>query len=143
MTCALPNTGGEMRPEPDWSQVLGSLARLYREVDQETHRLSEVHRPRLQCRRGCASCCVDNGVFSTEVKACGSDELGEYVAMVPSGCTHSDVTNRHRSPAYQTPRRPGPRCSSMITLRCSGSTESQPQLATVSTTKVNDAFRLP
>lgn len=38
----------------------GDLLRLHAEVDAETSRLHERHRERLQCRRGCSDCCVDD-----------------------------------------------------------------------------------
>ncbi len=43
------------------------LKALYDRVDRATARLSNLHRTRLACRRGCASCCVDGlTVFSIE-----------------------------------------------------------------------------
>lgn len=48
---------------------LADLSQLYREVDQEAHRLAQVHRCRLRCGRGCAACCVDGlSVFEVEAE---------------------------------------------------------------------------
>ncbi len=49
--------------------IAGELARLHAEVDAEAARLGALHRARLQCRRGCASCCVDDiTVFEVEAE---------------------------------------------------------------------------
>lgn len=49
-------------------QTLHDLDQMYREVDQRVARLAARHAPRLQCRRGCAACCVD-GIVVLEVEA--------------------------------------------------------------------------
>jgi Fe-S-cluster containining protein len=44
-----------------------ALEALYREVDERSAQLSESHAERLQCRRGCCACCVDEiTVFDIE-----------------------------------------------------------------------------
>ena len=54
----------------DEQQALSELTQLYRQVDAESARLSSVHAPRLQCRRGCSSCCVDDiTVYEIEAKS--------------------------------------------------------------------------
>ncbi len=55
------------RNEP-WETVREALERLYREVDGEAGQLSALHAGRLQCRRGCCSCCED-GLTVFEVEA--------------------------------------------------------------------------
>ncbi|TFG93764.1 MAG: hypothetical protein E4H13_15795 [Calditrichales bacterium] len=43
------------------------LAEFYLKVDTEVALLSKIHRTRLQCRRGCFQCCVDDlSVFTIE-----------------------------------------------------------------------------
>ncbi len=51
-----------------WKPILEALAWLYRDVDDEAERLAALHRARLQCGRGCCSCCVD-GLTVFEVEA--------------------------------------------------------------------------
>lgn len=55
------------KEKPVIGSALKSLARLYREVDRRMNALYALHGERLRCRRGCASCCVDNiTVFEVE-----------------------------------------------------------------------------
>lgn len=43
------------------------LEELYRDVNGQTARLETIHAARLNCRRGCSACCVDEiTVFETE-----------------------------------------------------------------------------
>ncbi len=43
------------------------MATLHSDVDREARRLHVLHAPRLQCRLGCSSCCVDGlSVFDAE-----------------------------------------------------------------------------
>ncbi|WP_152052118.1 YkgJ family cysteine cluster protein [Tautonia marina] len=43
------------------------ITTLHQAVDRATRPLDDLHRDRLQCRRGCASCCVDDlTVFPVE-----------------------------------------------------------------------------
>jgi hypothetical protein len=45
------------------------LTQLYREIDTRAARLHARHAARLNCRRGCSSCCVDNlTVFAVEAR---------------------------------------------------------------------------
>jgi hypothetical protein len=57
-----------MTAERQRQQLLAALSVLYREVDQEAHRLAQLHRSRLGCGRGCPSCCVD-GITVFEIEA--------------------------------------------------------------------------
>jgi len=46
-----------------------ALERLHREVDARAQALAETLAPRLQCRRGCSGCCVDDiTVFEVEAE---------------------------------------------------------------------------
>ncbi|MFO0691731.1 MAG: YkgJ family cysteine cluster protein, partial [Myxococcota bacterium] len=40
-------------------RALAELVALHDEVDRETRALAALHAGRLQCRRGCSACCVD------------------------------------------------------------------------------------
>lgn len=42
------------------TRLLGDLVELHREIDAEVEALAALHAERLQCRRGCAGCCVDD-----------------------------------------------------------------------------------
>jgi uncharacterized protein len=48
--------------------VFAALTRLYADIDEQVRRLSRVHAGRLQCGRGCCSCCVD-GITVHEIEA--------------------------------------------------------------------------
>jgi hypothetical protein len=49
-------------------EVLEELRALHREVDAAAAELARVHGARMQCKRGCAECCID-GVTVFEVEA--------------------------------------------------------------------------
>ena len=50
-------------------EILDDLAGLHEDVDRAVEPLTELHRDRLQCRRGCADCCVDElTVFTIEAE---------------------------------------------------------------------------
>jgi Fe-S-cluster containining protein len=57
-------------PRPrDALASLDDLAAFHAEVDREVAPLAALHRKRLQCRRGCADCCVDDlTVFAVEAE---------------------------------------------------------------------------
>ena len=40
--------------------ALSALDDLHREIDLGVRRLSEIHASRLNCRRGCSACCLDD-----------------------------------------------------------------------------------
>jgi hypothetical protein len=47
--------------------VVGEMVALHAEVGVETRRLHVLHAARLQCRKGCSQCCVDDlTVFAVE-----------------------------------------------------------------------------
>jgi Fe-S-cluster containining protein len=49
------------------SELPDPVVPLHAEVDRETRRLHVLHAARLQCKRGCSSCCVDElTVFAVE-----------------------------------------------------------------------------
>ena len=48
-------------------ETIDALLRLHADVDRQAGALHARHATRLQCRRGCASCCVDDlSVFEVE-----------------------------------------------------------------------------
>ena len=50
-------------------RLASELSRLYREVDQRVRPLLATHSARLQCRRGCCQCCIDDlTVFEVEAE---------------------------------------------------------------------------
>ncbi|MEW4570910.1 YkgJ family cysteine cluster protein [Tautonia sp. JC769] len=54
-------------PDPETDPDPDPIAALHQAVDRLTRPLDVMHRDRLQCRRGCASCCVDDlTVFPVE-----------------------------------------------------------------------------
>lgn len=56
-----------MSPELTPPRAAALLRSLHEQVESAAARLGEVHRERLQCRRGCAACCVDDlSVFAVE-----------------------------------------------------------------------------
>jgi hypothetical protein len=55
----------QMNPE----RLASELNRLYREVEQRVQPLVAIHAARLQCRKGCRQCCVDDlSVFAVEAE---------------------------------------------------------------------------
>ncbi len=71
------------------------LRRLHVLVDEAALPIAELHRERLQCRRGCADCCVDGlGVFEVEAEVIAREhaELLAYGTPHPEGaCAFLDV----------------------------------------------------
>jgi hypothetical protein len=48
-------------------EAIAALLRLHADVDARAHELRRRHADRLQCRIGCASCCIDDlSVFEVE-----------------------------------------------------------------------------
>jgi Fe-S-cluster containining protein len=63
------------------------VERLHAEVDRLAARLEAKHGERLQCRRGCASCCVD-GITVFEVEA---DVIRRHHAeLLAKGAPHAE-----------------------------------------------------
>ncbi len=67
---------------------------LHAEVDRETRRLHVVHAARLQCKRGCSSCCVDElTVFEVEadrIRRHHGDLLAEGAPHAEGACAFLD-----------------------------------------------------
>lgn len=68
-------------------ETFEALRALYDEVDERAASLEAVHEARLNCRRGCADCCVDElTVFALEA---------------------DNIQSRHAAVLADAPRRPG------------------------------------
>jgi Fe-S-cluster containining protein len=64
--------------------VSGQLKELYSRIDAETARLGEIHGARLNCRRGCAGCCVDEiTVFEVEAENISANHADLLAAGEP------------------------------------------------------------
>lgn len=62
-------TREQTRSATDGDAALRDLVRLHDEVERDAARLAQRHRERLQCRRGCIDCCVDElTVFEVEAE---------------------------------------------------------------------------
>lgn len=74
-------------------EALQALALLHQEVDAAATELARAHGARLQCKRGCASCCVDDlTVFEVEAERIVRAHP-EVVASTPhpaGGCAFLD-----------------------------------------------------
>ena len=65
-------------------KLLGELRKLHREVEAEFDRLAGVHRERMRCGRGCASCCVDDlTVFEIEAARIVEERPDVLESVVP------------------------------------------------------------
>jgi len=73
---------------------LEALVDLYREIDHRTKSLSEIHAARLQCRRGCCSCCVDEitvfGVEAENIRQHHAEFLGRGAPYPAGACAFLD-----------------------------------------------------
>src|SRR5512134_1307867 len=71
-----------------------SIGRLHDEIDVLAERLHTHHAARLQCRRGCASCCVDDiTVFEVEaerIRAHHAELLASGQSHLPGACAFLD-----------------------------------------------------
>ncbi len=69
---------------------LQQLQRLHEEIDRLAEEIASRHPGRLQCRLGCASCCVDElTVFEIEAAAIRQrygDELAKLTPRAPGSC---------------------------------------------------------
>ena len=71
-----------------------AIAALHQAVDAAVAPLESLHRDRLQCRRGCAACCIDDiTVFEVEaarIQEHHGDLLREGKAGPVGGCAFLD-----------------------------------------------------
>ena len=82
------------RDEDRAAECLGELERLHAEVDRRATDLGREHADRLQCRRGCASCCVEGiTVFAIEaerIRRGNGDLLANCRPHAPGACAFLD-----------------------------------------------------
>jgi hypothetical protein len=75
-------------PSPD------AVAALHGDVDREAGRLQVIHAERLECRRGCSGCCVDDlTVFEVEaapIRRLHAELLATGVAHTVGACAFLD-----------------------------------------------------
>ena len=80
-----------MRKDP----TLQALEQLHEEVDEATAPLRVAHQRRLQCKKGCSDCCVDNlSVFEVEadrIRARHAALLEEGTPAPPGRCAFLDA----------------------------------------------------
>lgn len=73
---------------------MDDLAAFHADVDRDVAPLAERHRDRLQCRRGCADCCVDDlTVFEVEaerIRRAHGPMLADGTAAPPGRCAFLD-----------------------------------------------------
>jgi hypothetical protein len=64
-----------------------TIARVHADVTRETTRLHVLHADRLQCRRGCSGCCVDDlTVFPVE----DAEIRRHYAELLATGAPHAE-----------------------------------------------------
>ncbi len=90
------------RREPDPGLV--ALTEIRDEVDRAAGALHRLHTERLQCRRGCAGCCVDDlSVFEVEAALIRS-ECGDVLRQAPhppGACAFLDAEGSCRIYAHR------------------------------------------
>lgn len=76
-------------------EILEELRALHDEVDREAAQLGRQHADRLQCKRGCAECCVDGvTVFDIEaerIRRDHTDLLAGEAPHAPGACAFLDA----------------------------------------------------
>jgi Fe-S-cluster containining protein len=76
-------------------RALAALLRLHREVDARASEFAALHAARLQCQRGCSSCCVDGvTVFAIEaerIRANNKELLADGAPHPPGACAFLDA----------------------------------------------------
>lgn len=73
---------------------LPSLAKMYAEIERQTKRLETIHAARLNCKRGCSHCCVDEiTVWNVEAENIRQNYAELLKAELPNtggGCAFLD-----------------------------------------------------
>jgi hypothetical protein len=84
----------------NWESLLDALARLYEDVHRQADRLHALHWARLQCRRGCSSCCVDEltvfGVEAENIRRHHAEFLGHATPHPEGACAFLDESGACR-----------------------------------------------
>lgn len=75
--------------------ALASLYDLHAEIDREVGLLSKRHAERLQCRRGCSACCVDDltveSVEAARIQRAHPELLRDAAPHPPGACAFLDA----------------------------------------------------
>lgn len=83
-----------LRMTPPGQSAQASLKALHTEIDTRAGALTVIHQSRLQCKRGCADCCVDDlSVFDVEaqrIRAAFPKLLAEGRAHPEGACAFLD-----------------------------------------------------
>lgn len=89
-----------LRPATNRREKAGSTASLddlrdlHREIDAEANALTAIHAERLQCRRGCSGCCLDDLTVShieaDRIRSAHSDLLENGEPHAVGGCAFLD-----------------------------------------------------
>jgi Fe-S-cluster containining protein len=69
-----------MSPSESRASALGALVALHADIDRKAARLSERHGDRLQCRRGCNACCLDDLTVSAVEAELIRERHGDWLA---------------------------------------------------------------
>ena len=74
--------------------VLRDLRDLHNEIDDEAKALAKIHSERLQCRRGCSACCLDDltvtRIEAERIRATHPDLLRNERPHPVGGCAFLD-----------------------------------------------------
>ncbi len=93
MPSAPPDPASSGR-RPEACSALDALDALHDEIDREVARLSDLHRGRLRCGRGCASCCLlelrVSPVEAERIRRAYPDLLREGEPHAEGGCAFLD-----------------------------------------------------
>jgi Fe-S-cluster containining protein len=81
-------------------EPLQSLLELHAEIDRRAGALMELHAERLECRVGCADCCVDElsvfGVEAARIRQEGAHVLAQEAAHPGGACAFLDAAGACR-----------------------------------------------
>ena len=84
----------DAKPGIEQDADLAALEAFYREIAETTRQLDEIHRTRLRCCKGCASCCVDDlTVYEIEaenIRRHHADLLASGAPHPPGACAFLD-----------------------------------------------------
>jgi uncharacterized protein len=70
-----------------WTEIINALNEIYREIDQVSCGLFDLHSQRLLCRQGCKGCCMD-GITVFEVEA--QNIIEQYHDLLDHGVPYAE-----------------------------------------------------
>jgi Fe-S-cluster containining protein len=75
-------------------EILNALKQFYAALDSHIHSIEEKNKPRINCKKGCFSCCKDDlevfGLEAEYIRTTQSDFLKENSAAPEGACTFLD-----------------------------------------------------